>query len=687
MAKSTLAPAAELDAALAAYKRGDFRAALAALQPLAEQGEHTAQYVLGLMHEHGQGVAQDLTLAMNWYRKAAAQNDARAQFNLGWIYENAPEQGEAAVSRDMAEAIRWYSLAAEQGLAEARYNLGAMYAQGRAGAPDYARALRWFRLAADQGNAAAQYNIGVMHHRGRGVAQDFPEAMKWYELAARQGMAEAQANLGVMFEKGEGVAKNFSEALRWSLLAAEQGDIAAQYNAAVIYNDTSGALRDYTKALHWFRRAAEGGHLDAQINLGLMYHEGRGVAQDHAEASKWFRLAAERGDVNAQANLAQRYRQGLGVEENETEAIRWLRLAAEQGNAGAWLNLGVYAFDDGDTAEAIACYDRALAIEPGSAQARFNRGLAYLTLGDYERGWAGYEARWETKDPKIIRPGRRWLGEDLAGKTVLVSLDQGFGDALQFVRVLPRLKRLGARVVFETYSKLSRLMQSAAGIDEIILRDEPPPAFDFYCPLVSVAAVLKMNSQSDFDIAGPYLRPPAGAGAKLGPALAASAESFKVGIAWSGNVDFPGDRKKSTSLANFLPLAAVPGVRLYSLQFGPRAEQLKTLGVGAAIGDLTPLIDDFADTAVALQGLDLLISVDTALVHLAGAIGRPAWVVLHPGADFRWLRDRDDSPWYPSLRLFRMAGRQNWENVMARVAAELAKVVASRQLVAEPPSA
>jgi TPR repeat protein len=622
------------DQAIDSYRRGDYAAALGQLQSLAERGDAMSQYVLGLMHELGQGVGADASQAIFWYRKAAAQ-----------------------------------------GQVEAQYNLGSIYAQGRGVAQDFAEAKRWFSLAADAGNATAQYSLGVIYYRGRGVAPDFAEAARWYRLAAEQGLAEAQNNLGVMYDKGQGVAKDYTEAMRWSRLAAEQGDSAAQNNVGLMYHDGRGVEQDFESAMRWFRLAADTGHVAAQVNLAHMYHVGRGVAQNYAEAVRLYRKALERGDGKAQQDLVARYREGLNVAPDEAEAMGWLRLAAEQGGAGTWLNLGVMYTDAGLTQEAIACYDRALAIEPDSAQAKFNRGLSLLTLGDYARGWVGYEARWDTKDSKLKRPGRRWLGEDVRGKTVLVTIDQGFGDSLQFVRVLPQLKQRGAHVVMETYPKLYRLMQSAAGIDELIKVGDAPPAHDFYCPLVSVAAVLQMNAQSDFDMTAPYLKAPEGAGAKLAPALAASGHSFKVGIAWSGNVEFSGDRRKSTSLVTFLPMTGVPGVRLFSLQFGPRAEQIKSLGVGAAIGDLTPLIDDFADTAVALAGLDLLISVDTGMVHLAGVLGRPTWVILHPGSDFRWLKERDDSPWYPSLRLFRMKRQGDWEEVLGRVVEELRKTV------------
>ncbi len=245
-----------------AYDNGDYAAALREWRPLAEQGNARAQANLGVMYENGLGVTQDDAEAVRWYRLAAEQGDAWAQFNLGVMYENG-----RGVTQDDAEAVRWYRLAAEQGDAKAQYNLGNMYRTGLGVPQDDAEAVRWYRLAAEQGNARAQANLGVMYKNGRGVTQDDAEAVRLYRLAAEQGDAWAQTNLGVMYENGRGVTQDDAEAVRWFRLAAEQG------------------------------------HADAQYNLGWMYDTGRGVPQDDAEAVRWFRLAAEQGNAWAQKRL------------------------------------------------------------------------------------------------------------------------------------------------------------------------------------------------------------------------------------------------------------------------------------------------------------------------------------------------------------------------------------------------
>jgi hypothetical protein len=377
------------------------------------------------------------------------------------------------------------------------------------------------------------------------------------------------------------------------------------------------------------------------------------------------------------------YRNGTGVAEDIAEAVKWYARAAEQGDSGAWHKLGVEHLSAGRPREAIPCYDRAIAIDPAHADARFERGLANLALGDYAQGWADYEARLETKTHRQRElSGQRWRGQDLRGKTVFVYVEQGLGDSIQFARFAPMLAQLGARVMLECHPLLFRLFQSLPGVEALIRYGDTPPPHEYYCSLLSLPFELGLNTQAECSTDIPYFRAPSDAGAKLAPvfakAVTRTGRPLKIGVAWSGNAAFKGDRLKSTTLTTFLPLAEVPGVQLFSLQFGPRAEQLKTIGAGAGIIDLTPMIDDFADTAVALAGLDLVISVDTGLVHLAGALGRPAWVVLPFVADFRWLRDREDCPWYPSLRLFRMAHENDWPGVIARVTDALGEMTRKR---------
>jgi TPR repeat protein len=522
---------------------------------------------------------------------------------------------------------------------------------------------------------------------------DYPAALSLFRPLAERGDARAQVNIAAMYFNGLGVRQDFAEAMRWFRRAADLGDATAQNNLGLIYFNGLGLAKDHGEAMRWFRLAAGQGHAGGQNNLGLMVLNVPEAAQDLPEAMRWFRLAADQGLADAQVNLGWGYEEGRGVPKDQAQAMRFYALAAEQGHAGAWHNLGAGHSAANRPLEAIDCFNRALAIDPNLGKTRFSRAEVRLSLGDYERGWVDYEARLQVmRHPPRILPGRRWQGEDVAGKTLLLQSEQGFGDAIQFLRVFSRLRQMGARVVLECHPKLYRLFQSAAGVDALVRRGEPLPAYDFHCRYASLPLILKLNAQSDFAVDVPYLRPPAVANTKLEPlltsvfaqALAQTARRFKVGIAWSGNVNFRHDRLKSTSLSTFLPLAEVPGVQLFSLQFGPRAaqlgaEQLKTLGGGANIVDLAPLIDDFADTAVALASLDLVISVDTGLVHLAGALGRPAWVVLPYVADFRWLRDREDSPWYPSLRLFRMAHENDWAGVIARVAEALKEMAALKQ--------
>ncbi len=272
--------------------------------------------------------------AVKWFRKAAEQGDADAQFNLAVCYEN----GEG-VRQDFAEAVKWYCKAAEQGNAAAQNNLGECYYYGRSVAQDYAEAVKWYSMAAEQGNASAQFNLALCYLNGKGVKQDNAEAVKWFRKAAEQGDAGAQFNLALCYEDGEGVRQDNAEAVKWYLKAAEQGDARAQFNLAWCYVNGKGVRQDNEEAVKWYRKAAEQGHAGAQNNLGFRYRNGKGVKQDNAEAVKWYRKAAEQGHADAQNNLGFCYENGKGVRQDNAEAVKWFRKAAEQGNTLAQANL------------------------------------------------------------------------------------------------------------------------------------------------------------------------------------------------------------------------------------------------------------------------------------------------------------------------------------------------------------
>jgi uncharacterized protein len=313
---------------------------LASVWAVALSGSGTAQVRTNTDMAVSAGLAAyvraDYPEAVRWFRLAAGQGNAFAQYSLGFMYDN----GEGVPEND-AEAVRWYRLAADQGDADAQLNLGVMYDDGEGVPENNAEAVRWYRLAADQGDADAQLNLGVMYDDGEGVPENNAEAVRWYRLAADQGDATAQFNLGVKYDNGEGVPQNYPEAVRLYRSAAEQGHARAQFNLGVKYDNGEGVPQNYAEAGRWYRLAADQGDAKAQSNLGVMYANGRGVVENDVEAVKWYRFAAEQGQSNAQHNLGLMYANGTGVTQNYVEAYKWWALAAAQDNAGAAKNRDV----------------------------------------------------------------------------------------------------------------------------------------------------------------------------------------------------------------------------------------------------------------------------------------------------------------------------------------------------------
>jgi TPR repeat protein len=307
--------------------QGKYAEALLLNRKAAEQGDRVAQYNLGDIYDHGQGVSKDTVAAFGWFRKAADQGHAEAQAILGRMYAN----GEV-VATNPVEAVKWSRKAAEQGHRHAQCNLANAYAKGNGVSKDQSEAIKWYRLAADQDHSGAQASLGHIYLNGDGVPRDEAKAARWFQKAAEQGDADAQANLGQMFQDGIGVSKDGFEAMKWFRLAAEQGHSDAQNNLGNIYAAGNLVPQNPLQAAEWHRKAAEQfrrqaiiGDAGAQARLGWMYTKGTGVAQDLVEATKWFRLAAEQGQPDAQDRLAVIYANGLGVLKDENEAARWKR--------------------------------------------------------------------------------------------------------------------------------------------------------------------------------------------------------------------------------------------------------------------------------------------------------------------------------------------------------------------------
>ncbi|HEY1857839.1 MAG TPA: tetratricopeptide repeat-containing glycosyltransferase family protein [Acidocella sp.] len=341
--------------------------------------------------------------------------------------------------------------------------------------------------------------------------------------------------------------------------------------------------------------------------------------------------------------------------------------------AEAHSNLGNTLKNLGRLDEAIAAYNTAIGCKPDYAQAHFNLGIGLLLAGDFSNGWTEYDWRWrggvkEQKPKDVSTP--EWRGEDLNGRTILLHAEQGLGDTIQFCRYAPLVAASGGRVVLEAPRSLLRLLAGLQGVDRLIATGDPLPAFDFHCKLMSLPNVFG-TTLATIPASIPYLPVEAALRQhwqqRLGPVA-----GRRVGIVWAGNPKHQNDRNRSLPFTALAPLWNIPGIDWYSLQVGERRADLDAALLGT-IEDLSPDLDDFAETAAAISQLDLLLTVDTAVAHLAGAIGCPAWVMLPLAPDWRWLTERQDNPWYPSARLFRQAERGAWGGVVHNIAAALAE--------------
>jgi len=481
---------------------------------------------------------------------------------------------------------------------------------------------------------------------------DLPEAHynRGNTLLALGRLEEA----GKAFERAVSLRPRYAEALNnLGQLARDRGDLegAVRYfhrtlDAAPAYGpgwtNLCGALIDLGRtadALTAGRRAVVTSPADARAhyNLGNAY----AAALIPAEAAACYRRATQVDPVFADA----------------------------------FVNLGVALMNLGDCAQAIAACEHALMIDSDLAEANWNKALALLLSGRLEEAWDLYEWRWRAVRglafPKIGQP--MWDGGEGNGRTILLRCEQAYGDAIQFVRYLPLVRERGWRIVLECPPALERLFRDAGLADTVVAFGAPRPAFDCWLPIMSLARVFE-TSLGTIPANTPYLVAPPGTvfGESSGPA-----RELKVGIVWQGSLTNDRGRYRSCALADLLPLRRVPNVSIVSLQAQLSAEDRETLQQ-LSIPDLQIGGRDFADTAVRVHGVDLVITVDTAMAHLAGALGRPVWTLLSAFPDWRWLLDRDSSPWYPGMRLFRQQRIGVWTDVMDEVATALRNHIEGR---------
>ncbi|MBV8911468.1 MAG: hypothetical protein JOZ05_00350 [Acetobacteraceae bacterium] len=322
------------------------------------------------------------------------------------------------------------------------------------------------------------------------------------------------------------------------------------------------------------------------------------------------------------------------------------------------LNRSIALHGLGRIAESIEAARAAVAAAPDSAVAKHHLAASLLGAGELTpEAWALYEARSGLAGmPKWPDPHRRWTGGDIAGKTVLLHAEQGFGDTLQFVRYAPLVVARGARVILAAQSPLVRLLQGTPGVDEVVSAGAKLPSFDLYCPLLSLPGIFGTSLET---IPPPLPYPTA---LKVEPG---SGGRLRVGLVWAGSPTFVDDRKRSITAEALRTLSGIPGVALYGLQLGAKAQPLPD------ILDLMTEVQDFADTAAAIAGLDLVIAIDTAVAHLAATMGKPVWLLSRFRGCWRWLQHRPDSPWYPSVRIYRQSTANDWDSVIVRVRQDL----------------
>jgi tetratricopeptide (TPR) repeat protein len=434
-------------------------------------------------------------------------------------------------------------------------------------------------------------------------------------------------------------------------------------------------LKRFDEALVSFNKAIALDYVEALNNRGVALMELKRLDEALASCDKAIALKADYVEaLNNRGNAL------MGLKRlDEALASYEKAISLKPDYADAFNNRGIALRELKRPDEALASFETAIALKPDYADGYLNRALIKLLVGQYKEGWADYEWRWEAKTWLSARPNVKvptWQGEDLSGRHLLVFTEQGLGDVIQFARYLPLLARHKCKITFLVPPNLARLLGPSFHPLEVVSEIRGTSGIDYQAPLMSLPHRFNIELSS-IPNKVPYL--------KAEPELEASYKSrigascFKVGIAWQGNPNGRIDEGRSIPLERFIPLAGIPGVRLISLQKHVGLDQLATLPKDVGIESLGNELDNgpdaFCDTAAVMNSLDLIITSDTSIAHLAGALGRPTWVALKYVPDWRWMLDRDDSPWYPTLRLFRQSQRDDWMQVFSNIERELQSLV------------
>ena len=530
-------------------------------------------------------------------------------------------------------------------------------------------------LQVQPNRAEAWHALGVIALRERRMEE--AEQLIARAVAAASGNAAAESDLGVARSQ----LGRFEEAVECFRRA-----LAAQPARAHVHGNLGDALaalgRD-DEAVESYQRAVEAapGYGAAHNNLGnIHFRNGR-----LAEAAACFRAALqlEPGAFHACINLGDVLAK-LG-HLDEAIAVCQRAIALQPDVPFGHQNLGAAWWRKGDYAQARACFERAIALDPEFADVHLGLAFIHLLEGRFSEGWRKYEWRWLSRTHAALRrsfSAPRWDGRPIPGGTLLIHAEQGFGDTLHFLRYVPLAARRSgaARVVVECQRELVRLVSSAGGAGvEFHARgrhdDAGLPPFDVHVPLLSLP--LLVEHFEPLPATAPYLTAPPHLRAAWRERLAAT-PGFRIGIVWSGNPEHRDDRLRTIQPSQLLALLPMPGASFYSLQIESRGALPESLA-RAGVHDLTDHITDFADTAALMAELDLIITVDTAAAHLAGALGRPVWTLLPFVPDWRWGLGRAETPWYSTMRLFRQQQVEEWAPVIAELRERLHQLILSNQ--------
>lgn len=624
MASPAIRRPLSLDDAVVAYRTGKFAEAEQICQQIvsARRDFFDALYVLAVV----ESALGKYNVALTHYDLALTlqPQHAEALSNRGNTLKALNRFDEALDSYDRA-------LAAQPNYASALTNRGAVLFDLKRyndALVSYDRA-----LALRPDDAGALYNrAGTLHALSR-----FDEAIAGYDRAIvlRPDLAEAHANRG-----------NTLNALGRFDQALESFDraIALRPNLVETLSNRGNALnklKRFHEALESYDRALE-------------------IQPDHAGAH-----------YNRGTTLLELKRYGDAIESLDRA------IALQPNYPEAFSNRGAVLYELKRHPEALDSYDRAIALQPDYPEAHWNAASLRLLTGDFTRGWAEYEWRWKYEAMAIAKRGFAqplWRGEAVEGKTILLHSEQGLGDAIQFCRYAPLVAARGGRVILEVDMRLRELMSSLAGVAQVVSAGETLPDFDLHCPLLSLP--LAFGTQLETVPAKiPYLQGTSKKRAEWDARLG-DRRGYRVGIAWSGNPHHKRDQIRSIDLSAFLPLLGC-GATIVSVQKDIRFADAAVLGAHPEIRQFADALVDFSDTAALISSLDLVISVDTSIAHLAGALGRPVWILLPYLPDWRWLLDRDTSPWYPTARLFRQDETRDWNAVITAVGNALWKIVRS----------